>query len=179
MRLRTLFVMDPLDRIDLNGDSTYMQMRDAQSRGWPVYCCEPADLYSLQGQAWARATAVRIADSDPVFRCESPRDVPLSDFEVVWMRKDPPFDMNYVFATYLVEQTPRHTVVLNNPSGIRDSNEKMVALRWPELCPPTLVTRQFSGPLIGLVQWKNEWLSSLGMEMVVVGCWYLVMEIPT
>ena len=162
MRLRTLFVMDPLDRIDLNGDSTYMQMRDAQSRGWPVFCCEPADLYSLQGQAWARATAVRIADSDPVFRCESPRDVPLSDFEVVWMRKDPPFDMNYVVATYLLEQTPQHTVVLNNPSGIRDSNEKMVALRWPELCPPTLVTRQ--------IQRAIDWASSVE-ERVVIKPW--------
>ncbi len=142
MSLRTLFVMDPLHKIDVNGDSTYMQMKDAQERGWPVSCCTPDDLYSLNGVAWARIQDVRVEASAPFFHIEEPKEVSLAEFDVIWLRKDPPFNMDYIFSTYLLDEVPPTTLVLNDPASIRDANEKMVALRWPELCPPTLVTRE-------------------------------------
>ena len=144
MNLRTLFVMDPLDCIDVSGDSTWMQMKDAQRRGWDVSCCQPIDLFSDGGKAFARTSRVRLMTCAPWFDQEESKDVPLSSFDVVWMRKDPPFDMDYIFTTYLLDQTPKTTLVLNHPASIRNANEKMVALEWPEFCPPTLVTREVS-----------------------------------
>jgi glutathione synthase len=162
MSLRTLFVMDPLHRIDVKGDSTYMQMRDAQERGWPVFSCTPGDLFSRDGEAFAHAVAVRISPTEPHFDCGSAQDRSLAEFDVVWMRKDPPFDMNYIFSTYLLDQVPSSTLVLNDPAAIRNSNEKMVAMRWPELCPPTLVTRE--------IRRAMQWAEAAG-EKVVIKPW--------
>ena len=142
--MRTLFVMDPLDRIAVAGDSTYALMLEHCSRGWPVWMCTPDDLFARQGQAWGRVTPVEVTQTAPYFFPEPALDRPLSDFEVVWMRKDPPFDMDYVFTTYLLDLVPPSTLVLNRPTSIRQANEKMFALQWPQFCPKTLVTREIS-----------------------------------
>ncbi len=140
--LRTLFVMDPLDKIQVSGDSTYALMREHRRRGWPVWMCTPHELFARQGQTWGHITPVDVTDAAPHFHPQARVDLPLSDFDVVWMRKDPPFDMSYVFTTYLLDLVPRSTLVLNDPRSIRQANEKMFALQWPELCPTTLVTRE-------------------------------------
>jgi glutathione synthase len=142
--LKQLFVMDPLERINVVGDSTYVLMREAHERGWPVWFCEPRDLYAVQGAAWARARAVAVTADAPFFAPGPHEEMALADMDVVWMRKDPPFDMDYVFTTYLLDLVPKTTLVLNRPSSIRNANEKMFALEWPELCPPTLVTREIT-----------------------------------
>jgi len=131
--------MDPLERIHVEGDSTYVCMRECTDRDWPVAMCVPSDLYSRDGHAWARVTPVLTRDSPPFFDVGTPHDVRLSDFDVVWQRKDPPFDMHYIFTTYMLDMAG--TLVVNGPAGLKLFNEKMwVQQRWPEFQPPTLVS---------------------------------------
>jgi glutathione synthase len=139
--MRSLFVMDPLARINVAGDSTYMLMKESTRRGWECAWCTPDDLFLRGGEAWARAQAVRTVDTAPNFLVEDTADVRLGAFDLVWMRKDPPFDMEYIFATYLLEMAPPGTVVLNRPSSLRSRNEKLFTLGFPDLIPETLVSR--------------------------------------
>lgn len=139
--LRTLFVMDPLDRIHVEGDSTFILMVEAGRRGWPVWMCTPDDLYVKDGVAHARAVQVVASLERPHFRPELPEDLSLGDVDVVWMRKDPPFDIEYIFATYVLDLVPSSTLVLNDPRSIRNANEKLFAMQFTEHCPPTLLTR--------------------------------------
>lgn len=141
MLIRTLFVMDPLDRINVAGDSTYMLMLEACRRGWPVWMCTPGDLYAIGDTARGRITPVTVHAEAPHFRTSEAVDMPLGAFDVVWMRKDPPFDMTYIFTTYLLDLVPPETLVLNHPASLRSDNEKMYALQWAEFGPKTLVTR--------------------------------------
>jgi len=137
--MRSLFVMDPLERIEVSGDSTYVTMRECTDRGHPVWMCTPADLYSLDGQAFAVATGVRTVADAPYFHTEAPQELPLESFDVVWMRKDPPFDMSYIFATYLLDMA--NTLVVNGSAGLKLFNEKMwVQQQWPQYQPPTLIS---------------------------------------
>jgi len=136
--------MDPLDRINVEGDSTYMLMLEGCRRGGEVAWCTPQDLFALTGRCHARCATVRVSSQPPYFESDAPKDRDLADFDVVWLRKDPPFDIDYVFSTYMLDLVPDDTLVLNHPASIRDANEKMVALRFPELVPPTLVTQDIN-----------------------------------
>ncbi len=139
--MRTLFVMDPLARLNVSGDSTYMLMRETTARGFEAAWCTPDDLWIASGQAHARVQEVRTTAEPPHFHTGRVHDVALGTFDCVWMRKDPPFDMAYIFATYLLEMVPPTTLVLNRPSSIRSFNEKLFALQFPTLGPDTLVSR--------------------------------------
>ena len=132
--MRTLFVMDPLHSLNLAGDSTYMLMREASHRGWPVWWCTPDQLFAVDGRAWAHCQPV--VTTDLRFAADLFNDHPLADFDLVWMRKDPPFDMTYIFTTYLLEMVPKTTVVLNRPASIRSLNEKLFAASFPDLTAP-------------------------------------------
>ncbi len=139
--MRSLFVMDPLDRIVVGGDSTYVTMRECTDRGFDVFVCTPDQLYARDGQAFARANPVRTGATEPWFDVGEPTVIGLGDVDVVWMRKDPPFDMSYIFTTYLLDMAPPSTLVVNDPAGLKLFNEKMwVARRWPEFQPETLIT---------------------------------------
>ena len=140
VELNTLYVMDPLDVIDVGGDSTYMLMLEGCRREHPIFWCTPADLFALGGRCHARCQRVIVSDKDPYFDCQEAIDMDLGEFDVVWLRKDPPFDIGYIFSTYMLDLVPASTLVLNHPASIRDANEKMVALRYPEFVPATLVT---------------------------------------
>ena len=154
--MRSLFVMDPLDRIVVSGDSTYVTMRECTDRGFGVWMCTPGDLSSLSGRGRARATPVRTTAEAPYFHVEAPVDLDLGDFDVVWMRKDPPFDMHYIFTTYLLQMAPPHTLVINDPRGLALFNEKMwVQARWPELQPATFIHRDPSA-LVDFVRSRAE-----------------------
>jgi glutathione synthase len=133
--------MDPLDRLNIAGDSTYMLMRESTARGWPVWWCTPNDLYVRGGRTWANVEEVTTTADAPHFFRGGRGDVELGEFDLVWMRKDPPFDMEYIFSTYLLELVPPSTQVFNRPSSLRDDNEKIITLRYPELIVPTLITR--------------------------------------
>jgi glutathione synthase len=139
--MKFLFVMDPLARINVGGDSTYMLMRAATARGFHVDWCTPDDLYAVRGRTHARAQEVRTTAEPPHFHTGPARDLDLGDVDVVWMRKDPPFDMAYIFATYMLEMVPPTTCVLNRPSSIRSFNEKIFAQHFADLGPETLVSR--------------------------------------
>ncbi len=141
-RCPTLFVMDPLDRINVNGDSTFMLMLEAQRRGFDVWMCTPGDLYTVGGLAHGRVYQVQVSRDAPNFVVSGPVDKGLDAFSVIWMRKDPPFDMHYVFSTYLLDAVPPTTLVLNHPASIRNASEKLFTLQFSEFITPTLITRE-------------------------------------
>jgi glutathione synthase len=137
--VKHLFVMDPLDRIIVAGDSTYVTMRECTDRDHAVWMCTPDQLYSLDGATFGRVTKTRTTADAPYFHTDDPVDMPLADFDCVWMRKDPPFDMTYIFTTYLLDMAG--TTVINDPVGLKRFNEKMwVQSRWPTLQPETLIS---------------------------------------
>ena len=137
--MRSLFVMDPVSRIDMETDSTWMLMVESQRRGWPVHWCEPQDLFARGDRVFATARSLLLAADEPYHRSGLPENLALEDCSLVWMRKDPPFDMDYILATYLLDLAARRTTVLNDPQALMSANEKIFALRWPQLCPETVV----------------------------------------
>ena len=142
--MRLLFVMDPLDSIQVEGDSTYVMMYEATRRGWETWWCSPDDLRVQEGLAVAFAEKVETHVDSPFFSRGAAQDQELGHFDCIWMRKDPPFDIHYIFSTYILDLAPPSTLVLNDPRSIKCANEKMYALQWPKLCPPTTVTNRVS-----------------------------------
>jgi glutathione synthase len=138
--MRSLFVMDPLDRIQVAGDSTYALMRECTARGWPISYCTPDDLYVRDGRAYARVSDVLAGDEPPWFEIEGTSDADLCAFDVVWMRKDPPYDMAYLAATFALDFVAAPTLVVNDPRNLRVYNEKMWAMHWPQFQPATLLS---------------------------------------
>ena len=138
--MKSLFVMDPLDRINVRGDSTYMTMHESTARGFPVSYCTPDRLFVRDGTPYALATPVRTTAEPPHFHVDSPSDVPLAAFDVIWMRKDPPFDMTYVFSTYVLDLVPKRTLVVNDPIGLKVFNEKLWAMHFAQFQPKSLLT---------------------------------------
>lgn len=157
--MKTLFVMDPLEVIHVSGDSTYMLMLELCRRGHPVWYCTPKDLRAERGASRAACRPVAVQDHAPHFTPGAVEDRGLGDFDVVWMRKDPPFDIEYIFATYLLDLAPPSTLVLNRPDSLRDFNEKMATFRWPHLCTETLVTSD--------IQRALTWARGLDDKLVV------------
>lgn len=139
--MRLLFVMDPFDKINVGGDSTYVMMREATERGHEVWACTPDQLYALDGVARARAMRVSTHAEAPHFRPHGGADVALADLDVVFQRKDPPFDMSYIFTCYLLDLVPPPTVVLNRPASLVRLNEKLWAMRFAAFHPHTLLAR--------------------------------------
>src|SRR5262245_6472745 len=138
--MRSLFVMDPLDRIRVAGDSTYVTMRECTDRGFPCWMCTPDRLYARDGRTGGVVRSVRTTAAPPHFEVGEPEEMDLGAFDVVWMRKDPPFDMTYVFSTYLLDMVPPSVLVVNGAHGLKLFNEKMwVLASWPHLQPATLV----------------------------------------
>ena len=138
--MRSLMVMDPLDRIHVSGDSTYVVMLEHARRGEPTWMCTPDELFALNGSCHAAVTAVRALPDAPYFEVGTTKTLELGAFDVVWMRKDPPFDMSYILATYLLDMVPASTLVVNDPIGLKVFNEKLWAMRFAELHPQTLLT---------------------------------------
>ena len=139
--MKALFVMDPLENIHVDGDSTYLLMLEGCRRGDRVSFCTPDDLYLVNGEAHAHVQSVMVRETAPYFSRESIEKRPLGAFDVVWMRKDPPFDMGYILSTYILEQVPARTLVVNHPVGLKQFNEKIWAMTFQDLHPPTLLAR--------------------------------------
>ena len=136
-------VMDPITTIKVHKDSTFAMLLEGQRRGWPLWYMEQKDLALHDGRCIAHMRPLTVRDDpDDWFSLGDPRDCPLDEIDVVLMRKDPPFDMEYVYTTYLLEQAEaRGTLVVNRPSALRDANEKLYTAWFPEACSPTLVSR--------------------------------------
>lgn len=137
-----VFIMDPIERIDIDADSTFVLMLEAEKRGHRVLYAQIRDLSQRGDEPWvtARPASLRRQRGDHVTLGE-PVSMSLNDATAVFMRKDPPVDMDYILATWLLDRVDRSRVVLVNDSkGIRDMNEKLAALYWPELMPPTMIS---------------------------------------
>ena len=144
MHIRLGVVMDPIGAIKTHKDSTFAMLLAAQRRGWRLSYMELADLALRDEHPVGRMRDLEVAD-DPQqwYRLGAPSTEPLEALEVILMRKDPPFDMEYVISTYILEQAEaRGCLVVNKPRTLRDANEKLFALQFPECCPPTRVSRR-------------------------------------
>ena len=143
MSVKLGIVMDPIVGIDIKKDSSFAMLLAAQARGWPLYYMELADLFLDNGRAFARMRELAVEDhSDHWHRFVHEQTRPVSDLDVVLMRKDPPYNMEYIYATYLLELAEAAGVlVVNAPRSLRDANEKLFTSWFPQCCPPSLVTR--------------------------------------
>jgi glutathione synthase len=143
-----LFIADPLDHFKIYKDTTYTMMWEAARRGHVLYACEPGDLALTGGTVEARVRRFTIVGDqthqgpDPWYQVQAESNLPLKQFDAVLMRKDPPFDMEYVTSTWLLELAERSGArVFNKPQAIRDHSEKLAIGEFPQFVSPTLVTR--------------------------------------
>jgi len=142
--MNILIVADPLEHFKIYKDTTFSMMREAQRRGHTLAACEPADLGWQRGQpVSARLREITLTgEKDAWFRTDATRVRALKEFDVVLMRKDPPFDAEYIYATHLLEQAEREGArVVNKPAALRDHPEKLAIMEFAEHTTPTLVTR--------------------------------------
>lgn len=146
MTLNIGVIMDPLHTIDYKKDSTLAMMWEAQDRGWTIYYIQPHDLFYSDGKIMARVQKiVPKRDSAQWYQINPSETVNMQIIDIVLMRKDPPFNMNYIYCTYLLEMAQQQgCYVVNSPSALRNCNEKLFALQVPQLCPATLVSSQLS-----------------------------------
>ncbi|MFW5451729.1 MAG: glutathione synthase [Methylophagaceae bacterium] len=137
-------VMDPISAITIKKDSSFAMLLAAQAKGWSLYYMEQQDLFLNQGFVSAEMKPLKVMENaDDWFELGEAQTLPLADLDVVLMRKDPPFDMEYIYSTYLLEQAQAAGVlVVNNPQSLRDANEKLYTAWFPQCCPATLVTRK-------------------------------------
>ena len=143
MSIEVGIVMDPIGSIIVKKDTTLAMMLAAQRRGWALRYMELGDLFVRDGIAHARMRPIEVRD-DPRdwYTLGEPDTRPLASLDVILMRKDPPFDMEFVYSTYILERAEAAGVlVVNRPRSLRDANEKMFTAWFPQCCPPTLVTR--------------------------------------
>ena len=143
MSLRVAVQMDPLDSINIAGDSTFALMLSAQARGHRLFHYAPEDLNYSGGRVWTRAhpvTVQRVTGNHFTFADPVKLDLG-EDADVVLMRQDPPFDLGYITATHLLERIADRTLVVNDPASVRNAPEKVFVLDFPQFMPPTLVTR--------------------------------------
>jgi glutathione synthase len=136
-------VMDPIADIKFYKDTTLALLLAAQERGWDLHYMEQSDLYLLQGEARANMRNLFVADNgDSWFELGLHEDKKLGDLDVIIMRKDPPFDNEYIYSTYILEAAQNQgALVVNDPRSLRDCNEKIFATQFPQCCPPVLVSR--------------------------------------
>ncbi|MFL6550073.1 MAG: glutathione synthase, partial [Povalibacter sp.] len=144
--IRLIVVMDPINSIKPAKDTTLAMLLAAQKRGWELWYAEQQDLYLRDGVAFGRLRSVRVRDDlKQWFELGEIELVPLADFDVILMRKDPPFDMEYIYTTYILERAEDAGVlVVNRPQGLRDMNEKVYTAWFPQCCAPTLITRSMA-----------------------------------
>lgn len=136
-------VMDPIAAITIKKDTTFAMLLAAQARGWKLHYLEQEDLYLQDGVAFGRARLLQVRD-DPNgwFEFRGEQELPLAQLDIILMRKDPPFDMEYIYTTYLLEQAEAAgALVVNRARSLRDANEKVFACLFPHCCPATLVSR--------------------------------------
>jgi glutathione synthase len=145
--MRLAVLIDPLPKIKAYKDSTVAMIKSAQTMGWDCVYFTQYDLYSQLGQAYARVSSIKVGNetSENWAEVGSQSTQPLSNFDILLMRKDPPFDMEYIYTTYALELAEQAGVlVANKPQGLRDANEKFFTMNFPQCCPPTLVSRDLN-----------------------------------
>jgi glutathione synthase len=142
MSLNVAVQMDPIARINVKGDSTFALLLEAQARGHRLSYYTPDRLAMLNGQVFAAVEPLQVRDEPGNhFTLGPPRRAELKEFDVVLLRQDPPFDLAYITSTHLLERIQPGTLVVNDPAHVRNAPEKVFVTEFPELMPPTLITR--------------------------------------
>jgi glutathione synthase len=157
--LKIGFIMDPIETLRTEEDSTYLFMLESQARGHENFYMTVPDLSMSDRTPMGACRPVQVFRDKEYYRIDDEISLSLNDFDVLFMRKDPPFDMEYYTATLILSMVDPKTLVINNPRGLRDNNEKAGTLRFPELVPKTLITKKIS-----LLQ---KFLVDVGGEMIV------------
>ena len=137
-------VMDPISSINIKKDSTFEMLWQAQLRGWELHYFEMDDLSISNGVALGNSKTLHVAQDDSNwFTLSEALPIELGELDCILMRKDPPFDMEFVYATYILELAQKQgALIVNNPQALRDCNEKAYCAWFPNLCPETLITRK-------------------------------------
>ena len=140
--MKIAFQMDPIEDVDINADSTFRLAEEAQNRGHDLYVYTPNDLTFNRGKVAAKVRSINLkrkigdhVDFGPVELLE------LSEFGVIWLRQDPPFDMGYITNTHLLDLVAKETLIVNNPFWVRNLPEKLLVLEFPNLIPDTVISR--------------------------------------
>ncbi|MFB0979372.1 MAG: glutathione synthase [Alteromonadaceae bacterium] len=143
MTIKLGVVMDPISQVNVKKDSSMAMMFEAQKRGYEIYYMEMKDLYLDQGQCRATAQKLKVFDdTEHWYELDDVNDIAVSELDAVLMRKDPPFDTEFIYATYMLERAEvEGTLIVNKPQSLRDCNEKLFTAWFAELTPRTLVTR--------------------------------------
>lgn len=143
MTIKIGVVMDAIESIKIQKDSTFAMLLAAQARGWEIFYMQQHDIYSIDGEIFATITPLQVEDdTEQWFAKGQATAKPLTCLDIILMRKDPPFDMQYIYTTYLLELAEQAGVlVANKPQSLRDANEKCFTAQFPQCCPATLITR--------------------------------------
>jgi glutathione synthase len=144
MSIKLGMVMDSIQKINIKKDTSFAMLLEAQARGWELHYMELNDLYLRNGRAYARTRTLTVQrNPERWFEFRLEQDMPLDQLDVILMRKDPPFDQEYIYATYLLERAENLGVyVVNKPQSLRDANEKLFTAWFPQCCAETLVARE-------------------------------------
>jgi len=158
---RFAFIMDPIENVLVDKDTTFAFMLAGLGRGHELFYLGLRDLYARGPQVFVRARRIEVMRATPHFRLlDEPSEYAIEHFHAVFMRKDPPADALYLFATMLLSLAdPRRTFVLNHPAGLREANEKLYALNFPGVIPPTMVTYE--------IELLRKFMKEQGGEMIV------------
>jgi glutathione synthase len=142
MSLKVAVQMDPIGAINIAADSTFRIMEEAQARGHELFYYTPDRLSYREGRVMARGWPVTVRrEEGNHFTLGDEQDIDLADWDVVWLRQDPPFDMGYITTTHLLDMVHPDTLVVNDPFWVRNFPEKLLVLQFPELTPPTMIAR--------------------------------------
>jgi glutathione synthase len=142
--VRALFILDPLEKLGLAGDTSYGLMLEAAARNWEIWTCQLEHLGLVGNDAVVDAVPTQVVDAAlpaQAFSIGERAPHRLADFDIVLMRKDPPVDVNYLHATWILDHARGKTLLVNDPRGLRELNEHLAVLNFPHLTPPTIVTR--------------------------------------
>src|SRR5882757_2725486 len=145
MSLKVAVQMDPIQRINIKGDSTFALLLEAQKRGHKLSYYTTDRLAMRDGRVFTTVESLKVRDqAGDHFTLDAPRRVEMSEFDVVLLRQDPPFDLNYITSTHLLERIHPKTLVVNDPAHVRNSPEKIFVTEFSDLMPPTLITRDLA-----------------------------------
>ncbi len=144
MKIKLGIVMDPIESIKPAKDTSLAMLLEAQSRNWDLHYMEQQDLFVRDGEACARTRSLRVKDDlQDWFELGDTSERSLGELDVILMRKDPPFDMEYIYSTYILELAEQQgALVVNKAASLRDANEKFFTVHFPQCCPSSIITRE-------------------------------------
>jgi glutathione synthase len=179
MSLKVAIQMDPIELVDIDADSTFRIAEEAQTRGHDLFYYNPSKLILDNGVVNAKGCKLKVMrEQGNHFELGREQLVNLNDFDVVWLRQDPPFDMGYITYTHILDRLGPDTLVVNDPFWVRNYPEKLLVLDFPDLTPPTVIARDINV----LKEFKNEHQDIIikplyGMVVLVFFGWALMIKI--